>query len=300
MVVVMWSRYPRARARRRGSLISIAGGLVLVPLIAAGCGSDSNNGGASATTDGQSTTSQSTASQSSGSPASAAAPTLEGTTWQLISGGKEKIDVSSIPVTAKFDKGTVTGNSGCNDYVSKYKVDGSKLTIGPETASTSKSCDSPKMIVERAYLTALPNVASYAIEGSKLTMSDASGTALLVYGPGPGAEALVGKWVVTSYYSGSAITSVVGNATLTADFTADQIAGNTGCNSYNGGYTTDGDSIKIGPLASTKAACASEQLQQQEQQFLAALELATSYKITGDRLDLLREGGTYAVQLQRG
>ena len=46
-------------------------------------------------------------------------------------------------------------------------------------------------------------------------------------------------------------------------------------------------------------ACTSEELSKQETDFLAALELATSFLVTGDRLDLLRDGGTIAVTLQK-
>ena len=92
---------------------------------------------------------------------------------------------------------------------------------------------------------------------------------------------------MTSYYSGDAITSVVGDATLTADFADDgTLSGNAGCNNYNGPYEIDGDSISIGPLAGTKMACTSEELTTQETDYLAALELATSFSVTGDRLDL--------------
>ena len=133
----------------------------------------------------------------------------------------------------------------------------------------------------------------------KLTLNNGDGDALLVFDASVGAEAIVGSWTVTSYYSGNAITSVLGDATLTADFADDgTLSGNAGCNDYNGPYEIDGDSISIGPLAGTRMACASEELSQQETDFLAALELATSFMVTGDRLDLLRDGGTIAVTLQ--
>jgi putative lipoprotein len=77
------------------------------------------------------------------------------------------------------------------------------------------------------------------------------------------------------------------------------VSGDTGCNRFSGSYTVDGQNITIGPLASTRAACPDEELQQQETDFLAALELATTFQVTGDRLDLFREGGTYAATLER-
>jgi heat shock protein HslJ len=162
------------------------------------------------------------------------------------------------------------------------------------------ACGEPQSAVEQAYLAALPGVASFAIADDQLTLNNGDGDALLVFDASEGAQAIVGSWIVTSYYSGDAITSVVGDATLTADFADDgTVSGNAGCNNYNGPYEIDGDSISIGPLAGTKMACSSDELSKQETDYLAALELAESFTVTGNRLDLLREGGTIAATLEK-
>jgi heat shock protein HslJ len=44
--------------------------------------------------------------------------------------------------------------------------------------------------------------------------------------------------------------------------------------------------------------CTDDALNTQEQHYLAALQLATSYRITGNRLDLLRDG-TIAATFDR-
>src|SRR4029453_14728522 len=143
---------------------------------------------------------------------------------------------------------TVAGTSGCNSYTGSYEVDGEDLTIGPEIASTQMACEEPQTAVEQAYLAALPEVAKFAIADDQLTLSNGDGDELLVFDATDGAAAIVGSWIVTSYYSGDAITSVVGDATLTADFADDgTLSGNAGCNNYNGPYEIDGDSISIGP-----------------------------------------------------
>jgi heat shock protein HslJ len=54
-------------------------------------------------------------------------------------------------------------------------------------------------------------------------------------------------------------------------------------------------SISIGPLASTLRACADPALDTQEQQYLAALQLAASFQAAGNRLDLMRADGGIAV-----
>ena len=78
------------------------------------------------------------------------------------------------------------------------------------------------------------------------------------------------------------------------------MSGNSGCNTFTGPYTvTGGDSIKIGPLAATLKACTSEDLHNQETDYLNALQLATTFQVSGDRLDLFRPGGTFAVTFVR-
>ena len=227
-------------------------------------------------------------------------PALEGTNWVLSESTDLGVSLDGVTVSARFQDGTVAGTSGCNSYTGPYEVDGEDLTIGPEIASTQMACEDPQAAVEQAYLAALPEVASFAIADETLTLSNGDGDALLVFDASVGADAIVGSWTVTSYYAGDAILSVTGDATLTADFADDgSVSGNAGCNNYNGPYEIDGDSITIGPLAGTKMACTSEELSKQETDFLAALELATTFVVTGDRLDLLRDGGTIAVTLQK-
>jgi heat shock protein HslJ len=227
-------------------------------------------------------------------------PALEGTNWVLSDTTDLGTSLDGVTVSARFADGTVAGTSGCNSYTGPYEVDGEDLTIGPDIASTQMACEDPQASAEQAYLAALPEVASFAIADEQLTLNNGDGDALLVFDASVGAEAIVGSWTVTSYYAGDAILSVAGDATLTADFADDgSVSGNAGCNNYNGPYETDGDSIAIGPLAGTKMACASEELSKQETDFLAALELATTFTVTGDRLDLLRDGGTIAVTLQK-
>jgi heat shock protein HslJ len=77
------------------------------------------------------------------------------------------------------------------------------------------------------------------------------------------------------------------------------VAGTTGCNSLTGPYTVEGDSITIGPLATTRALCTSQPLQDQETALLAGLEAASSWSIEGDVLVLADEGGTAVATFER-
>jgi heat shock protein HslJ len=263
------------RPRSGASARLLAGALSILVLAAVACGSDDevDTGG------------------------SGSATPLEGTTWLLAPAAELGVDVGTTAVTTHFEGGTVSGLGGCNSYTGPYKLDGSSLTIGPDLVQTQMACGEVQDAVEKAFLGLLTKTASYKIDGDQLSLTDSGGKTLLPFVASDPAKAIIGKWNVTSYYSGDAITSVVGGVELTAEFTSDQIAGNTGCNSFNGPYEIDGDNITIGTLAQTKAACPSEELSKQESDYLAALALAKTVNVAGDRLDLLREGGTIAVTL---
>jgi len=223
---------------------------------------------------------------------------LEGTHWVLSGSTSLGVPVGDVAVSAQFENGTVGGTSGCNTYRASSTSNGSRLTIGP-IASTQMACDPDRMAVERAYLDRLAMVAGFTISGSQLTLSDSSGKPVLEFNASSGASALMGAWSATSYFAVTAISSVVGGVNLTAEFAATTVTGSGGCNTFNGPYEVNGSSIKIGPLISTLKACATPELDQQEQHYLAALQLATTYKVTGSRLDLYRADGGYAVTFHR-
>ena len=57
-----------------------------------------------------------------------------------------------------------------------------------------------------------------------------------------------------------------------------------------------GRSLAIGPLATTRLACA-EPVMDQEQAFLTALQASTRYELTADRLTLRNDDGAIQVDL---
>jgi heat shock protein HslJ len=117
---------------------------------------------------------------------------------------------------------------------------------------------------------------------------------LLLAGCGPspaaGQSLLEGtEWVLVSLEGDPPLAGAVPSAT----FTADQIEGSTGCNHYAGAYTADDSDITIGDVAHTEMACMEpEGAMDQERDFLAALASVASYRLDGERLELLDETGS--------
>jgi heat shock protein HslJ len=69
---------------------------------------------------------------------------------------------------------------------------------------------------------------------------------------------------------------------------ASTVTGNGGCNQFNGPYTIGGQSLRIGPLATTSIAC-EEAVTTQESAYLQALQSTTSYELAGNQL-IMRDG----------
>ena len=74
-----------------------------------------------------------------------------------------------------------------------------------------------------------------------------------------------------------------------------KVSGSGGCNRITGSYDAGEDSLRFGPLASTRMACASMET---ETAFLQALEKARRYRVSGRTLELLDEGGVILVRLE--
>ena len=117
--------------------------------------------------------------------------------------------------------------------------------------------------------------------------------------PSDGARDLAGEWIVTGYYTGDAIQSVITSTTLTARFEEGVVSGDAGCNLFNGPFEVTGEQITIGPLASTLAACVDPAVRHRSRNTLPRSQLATTFQVTGDRLDLFRPGGTIAATFER-
>ncbi len=73
---------------------------------------------------------------------------------------------------------------------------------------------------------------------------------------------------------------------LSVDDKEKRIAGNSGCNLFNGSYQLKDDNITIGPLMSTRMAC-QQDIMQAEQDYLQALQNARFYQLNDTHLILL-------------
>lgn len=67
-----------------------------------------------------------------------------------------------------------------------------------------------------------------------------------------------------------------------------KLGGHNSCNAMSGGFTLEGDRIRIGPVTTTRMACP-ELLREQEDRILTALELAVTARVRPDGLLEIRD-----------
>lgn len=215
----------------------------------------------------------------------AGAAGIEGITWVL---QEQAVDGVLAPLPQgvvafiELEGGSAGGHSGCNSYFADYAIDGRSITFG-QIGSTMMACEDERMAVESAYLANLAAVATWASDGRTLTFGDASGSVVLAYEVLPEAS-IVGDWVVRSIAVG--VDAVVASdmmSVITATFdAAGQVSGFDGCNDYWASYELDGASISVGPVASTRMACADEDIAGLSAAYTIALQGATAWEVTVD------------------
>lgn len=103
-----------------------------------------------------------------------------------------------------------------------------------------------------------------------------------------------GVWLVEDVNGGG----VIDNARLDASFGEGRVSGRSGCNRYNGGWQQDGSKIDLGPLMTTRMACAPA-LMMLEQKFLAVLEAAALVSFDASGAAFLKAPDGRVVRLRR-
>lgn len=232
---------------------------------------------------------------SAGALAQSPAPAggLEGTDWHLLKlagSGVPWIEVpAGVDATLRIDGTQAGGQGGCNSWFADAKVDGDALVFGP-VGSTMMACEEPAMSIEGQWLGYLPSVATWTIADGQLTLSDANGAALLLFGA-EGRAGLEGTdWRADAIVVDGVLSPVPAGIDVTLRLDGGQADGTAACNGYGGGYTLEGDTLVFSPMAVTEMAC-EEPRMSLESAFLAALAATAAYRLDGGQLHLLDASG---------
>lgn len=220
---------------------------------------------------------------STAGPSPSASPTanLTDTLWTVTSiNGAPMLPNASPTMTFSAD-GQVAGTGGCNQYSAPYQTDGDKLTVGP-ISSTLMLCEGAVGAQETAFFNGLSGAATWLItDTGDLAIN---GAANIVASMGAEASASPSASSATLHGTAWNLAEMGGTADFariipTIEFGADgTVSGFAGCNTFNGTFTTEGQTLTMSPLAATKIGC-QRPASAVEAEYLNALSGVTSWEI---------------------
>jgi heat shock protein HslJ len=197
-------------------------------------------------------------------------------------------DPTRYTITFQPD-GTTSIRADCNRVLGSYTVNGAALTIqlGP---STLVGC--PPDSQADQFVAGLSQVASFASVGGTLHLGLGSAGGQMAMTPLSIPELVGPTWQLQAYNNGrDAVVSLLPQTSITAVFGQDgRVSGSAGCNRYTGPYQSSGDTLSIGPLATTRMACA-QPVMEQEAAYLAALAATTERQFQDGQLWLRDASG---------
>ena len=108
---------------------------------------------------------------------------IEGAEWHVsaVDNGHQATasTLSGTSLSLKFSRGSVSGSSGCNRFHGPYTKNGSHLALGA-VAVTRKACTGEGVMEqEQRFLSALPSVATFRLEGDALVLRRADDSVLI-------------------------------------------------------------------------------------------------------------------------
>lgn len=111
---------------------------------------------------------------------------------------------------------------------------------------------------------------------------------------GANGDALAGvTWIAEDIGGGGVLDSLQSTLRFEA---SGRVAGSGGCNRYNGMAKIDGQTLSLGPLATSRKMCPPA-IMDQERKFLDALAQAKRFEIEGSFLRLFGDDGIALVRL---
>ena len=193
---------------------------------------------------------------------------------------------------AFMNDGRVDIRADCNTGSAPFTITGAELTIQPGNM-TLAAC--PPGSHGSVFVRDLQQVATFVFDGPQLVLNMRFSSGNMIFSP-QSPTALSGTWNVTNYNNGmEAVVTPLPETLINMMFEGGRVSGSASCNTFTGAYRLSGSSIAIGPLATTLRLCVPDELNQQEQQVLAALAATTTYDLSGNLLTFRDDAGAMQV-----
>lgn len=275
------------------TLVSV---LLLLTIVAC---SPSGQGGEVSTTDNTETGTETDIDVENTEVENSSENALVNTDWNLTSLAGE--DVTGQGLTARFTENEVSGSDGCNSFGAGYTMTDGQINLAINNFFMTEMACMGDGVMERAtqYTTALLTAGTFTIANNQLTIQTDSGE--LVYTAPVPAKLEGTQWQLSGLADGNdAVVHMAIDEAIYFQIEDDMVSGNSGCNSFSGNITLDGDSLSFGELALTKRACTNDDAMTRENEFLAMLAQVSSYQITRQSLSLYDSNGEFLASLTVG
>jgi heat shock protein HslJ len=213
---------------------------------------------------------------------------LADTAWTVTTLNGGGVIPNAPPTIAFSSDKRVSGTTGCNQYSALFSSDGNRITIGALTA-TEIGCEGALSTQEQVFLKGLDGAATWHVTETGALEID--GPVTLVADPGivasaprPTAGAALGgtAWNLVEMGGTADFAHIVPTIAFGAD---GRVSGFAGCNTFSGTFETDGATLTVSRLATTKIACP-RPASAVEADYLAALDDVTTWAIDGEGLTL--------------
>lgn len=216
--------------------------------------------------------------------------------WHILELDKKRIPTSvngkEPLLVVNHSENTYTVFTGCNNL-------GGELIFGKGNSiqfergiSTMMACDN--MEVEHTFASLIPSINKYALVKDTLVLLSAKnqvlGKFLAKKEDINAAKQLSGKWQLNKVFGpDSPAKEIFANDIPTIEFNTEEetVSGKGTCNHYSGTYSTEGQKIKFGALASTKMGCAKLK---EEALYFQKLEKTNSFIVDANKLTFYSEG----------
>jgi heat shock protein HslJ len=193
-----------------------------------------------------------------------------------------------------FSDGQISASAGCNTMSGPATWSDGTLSLDGALASTEMACR-PSLMKQDTWLAdVLSSQPALTLRDATLTV-DGGATAITLTDQEvavPDATFTGTNWQLESILRRDTASSLPAGVSASVVFSEDgTLNTNLGCNVGNGSYTTDGDTLDVGPLMTTKRAC-DQSTSEVESAMLGALDGTSSFGIDGDQLTLTPQGST--------
>lgn len=218
------------------------------------------------------------------------------TRWRVVGVGGKAVTMAG---DLHFEAGGVDGASACNFFGGAFETGPDQALVIKVDRMTRRGCSGDALELERAYLDALGSVRSYRFEDAereKLVFLDESGATIAELARKHGFQLEGTPLKIVSYLFEDGLYSVKPGSKVTIRFAGGRMEGDTGCSLFSGHYDIAETTVKITlDMAVPKSEKCAEDLQQQDQAILAALEAAARYDVGRNVIRFLQAERDWAV-----